>query len=68
MPELQHGVLFAAAGVLGGAVDDGAVAAEEPAGAGVEGEGGEEGGAFEDVEEVGEGGGWEAGGGGFVVF
>lgn len=42
-------MLLAAAGVLGGAVGDKALAPEEPAAALVKGYGGEEGVAFEDV-------------------
>jgi len=52
--------------MLGGTIDDCALAPEEPACAGGEGERLEDAGAFEDVEVVGVGG--EPGFGRFVVF
>lgn len=61
-------MLFAAARVFNGDVCDESFAAEEPAAARVQGEGGEEGGGFEGVEEVLGGCGGEAGFRGFVVF
>lgn len=61
-------MLLAAAGMLGGDVDDETFASEKPAAAGVEFERFEQVGAFVDVEPPGGGAGGKAGGGGFVVF
>lgn len=49
-PKLDHGVLLAAAWMIGCAVGDESFAPEEPAGAFVEVQGGQEGVAFEDEQ------------------